>query len=139
MNIDKKIKNKAQQIIHILFRRGDLKYPDNCQNCGVKSKLHAHHIDYNKPTTVVFLCPACHGKVHSKKIEIKQDICFEYFYDGKSHRTLTVGRAISNGKTVPAICIVGRWLEAIGWVPGSRYEIFAINKTITLKRLDQSR
>ncbi len=36
---------------------------DYC-SCGSKSKSHGHHEDYNKPLQVIWVCPACHLKIH---------------------------------------------------------------------------
>ena len=37
---------------------------------------------------------------------------------------------------VPAIVLMGNWLEAIGWGIGKTYEIVAVGKEIRLKRID---
>lgn len=37
---------------------------------------------------------------------------------------------------VPAIVLLGNWLDAIGWKIGKKYEIVAIDKEIRLKRVD---
>jgi len=63
-----------------------IRYRDKykCQNCGIpeiecNSKLHVHHIDYNKqnlnPNNLISLCSSCHAKttvsnLHKKKFWI---------------------------------------------------------------------
>lgn len=50
------------------LRRGALSRPAKCENCGTdpglmknkKSKIQAHHEDYNKPFDVKWLCVKCH-------------------------------------------------------------------------------
>lgn len=39
--------------------------PLYCEACDGETKLHAHHPDYDKPLTVVWLCISCHAKLHS--------------------------------------------------------------------------
>lgn len=48
--------------------RGRITRPETCQRCGDKpplakdgrSRIHAHHHDYNKPLDVEWLCAKCH-------------------------------------------------------------------------------
>lgn len=42
--------------------------PPECQSCGSKVRLHAHHPDYSKPLEVKWLCPLCHFAVHRGEI-----------------------------------------------------------------------
>jgi hypothetical protein len=35
------------------------------QNPGKRKKIQAHHVNYNKPLEVVWLCTDCHGHVHA--------------------------------------------------------------------------
>ena len=32
--------------------------------CFSKDRLHGHHVDYDKPLSVVWLCVSCHSKLH---------------------------------------------------------------------------
>lgn len=45
------------------LRRGLIK-PRQCENCGAE-KTEAHHPDYRRPLYVVWLCRACHKKLHA--------------------------------------------------------------------------
>ena len=46
-------------------RDGKITKGEACFFCGCGGKLHAHHHDYSKPLDVFWLCPACHGKLHT--------------------------------------------------------------------------
>ena len=46
--------------------KGIIKVPDMCRDCGANVKLDCHHMDYNNPLDVIFLCPLCHEKRHLK-------------------------------------------------------------------------
>lgn len=48
-----------------LVRAGKIKPADGCFFCGNGGKLQAHHHDYSKPLDVFWLCPPCHGKLHT--------------------------------------------------------------------------
>ena len=55
-------KAKARAYLRLAVIRGLIsKQP--CAICKY-SKAHAHHIDYTKPLSVVWLCRSCHGKEH---------------------------------------------------------------------------
>lgn len=54
-----------QQVVRAL-KKGKIKKPETCLMCGKNDKLHAHHSDYKKPLEVVWVCPSCHRKIHSK-------------------------------------------------------------------------
>jgi len=47
-----------------LEKSGVLIRPDRCSQCGVRSKIVAHHPDYSKPELVMWLCLDCHGLEH---------------------------------------------------------------------------
>lgn len=44
-----------------------------CQSCGAESK-HMHHEDYEQPYRVVFLCVACHRRVHHNTIKCPKPV-----------------------------------------------------------------
>lgn len=56
---------KATNAVYNAVRDGFLKPPSRCELCGVDSKLHGHHFDYEKPLVVVWLCAACHRQAHA--------------------------------------------------------------------------
>ena len=41
-----------------------------CQVCGRKTDVQAHHEDYEKPLDVMWLCPPCH---HARHQQLKQE------------------------------------------------------------------
>jgi hypothetical protein len=43
---------------------GDLLKAENCEICGNRSKLYAHHEDYNQPLKVLWVCCSCHKNLH---------------------------------------------------------------------------
>lgn len=62
----------ARQAVHWALHTGKLVRPEQCQQCGVtppktsngRSRLHAHHDDYQAKLDVRWLCSLCHGKAH---------------------------------------------------------------------------
>lgn len=64
------LKYIAHYAIKQAVRYGRIIPPIICQHCFSRTKLEAHHEDYNRPLDVVWLCAPCHGKRH---IEIKQN------------------------------------------------------------------
>ena len=56
----------ARRIFQKQLKTGIVKRPDKCSNCGNFAKIQAHHHDYTKPFSVVWLCVACHNAVHRK-------------------------------------------------------------------------
>lgn len=55
---------KARNAVSNAIRDGRLKRGDKCYFCESDQRLHAHHEDYDHPLDVVWLCAACHGKLH---------------------------------------------------------------------------
>jgi predicted Zn-ribbon and HTH transcriptional regulator len=57
-------KDILRQATKDAIRRGTIKVPDNCAECGAETKLDCHHQEYDDPMNVVFLCVRCHDKRH---------------------------------------------------------------------------
>jgi hypothetical protein len=55
---------KAQTAVGNAVRDGKLTR-GLCAMCGSKNNIHAHHRDYRKPLDVVWLCAACHHRIHA--------------------------------------------------------------------------
>lgn len=50
--------------IGYLIKKGVIKKSTTCSSCGRICKLHAHHVNYDNPYDIIWLCPSCHGKLH---------------------------------------------------------------------------
>jgi len=68
-----KLKNtdkvKCQDLLRYAVRSNILYKPDFCFECKrrfLTREIQGHHIDYSKPLNVIWLCPACHTKIHKE-------------------------------------------------------------------------
>jgi hypothetical protein len=52
---------------------GLLKRPSRCTNCNKRCYLYRHHINYNDPINVIFLCKRCHEKADRELWGINND------------------------------------------------------------------
>ncbi len=57
-------KQRAHDLVSRAVRKGKLVRPSRCSICGKYAKIEAHHSDYTKPLEVVWVCKACHWKLH---------------------------------------------------------------------------
>lgn len=58
------LRRKAHAVFHAALRRGDIRKPKACSECGRRPKsfmLRAHHVDHALPLDVEWLCTKCHG------------------------------------------------------------------------------
>ncbi len=60
-------KIKAQNAVHDAIKRGKLDRPWVCELCKAEVFIEAHHNDYAKPLEIVWVCAACHKKLHFHK------------------------------------------------------------------------
>ncbi len=74
--------DKAQNILEKAIARGIIQRKTHCENCNDtgtfkdgRTKIQAHHPDYNKPLDVMWLCQKCHHEWHknNKAIEKKEN------------------------------------------------------------------
>ena len=60
--------NPEKRAAHILLgnavAQGRVEKPDNCSMCKATGWIHGHHEDYMKPLDVIWVCAACHTKIH---------------------------------------------------------------------------
>ena len=72
----------AQNILEKAVKRGIITKKTHCEKCGDagtfkdgRTKIQAHHHDYNKPLDVIWLCQKCHHEWHknNKAIELKEN------------------------------------------------------------------
>lgn len=58
----------AQEQVHRAVRRGDLLKPSYCSNCDrgplPSREIHGHHLLYDLPLCVQWLCRECHYAAH---------------------------------------------------------------------------
>ncbi len=63
----------ARGKVHYALKMGKIVRPATCEACGEevgmnrggRSRLHAHHDSYRAPLDIVWLCPRCHGYMHT--------------------------------------------------------------------------
>ena len=58
-------KARIQDQLIYYVKKGDIIRPETCPRCGRKTKIHAHHVDYDHYTHFIWLCASCHKKEHS--------------------------------------------------------------------------
>jgi hypothetical protein len=59
-----KMKKRAQDLLNYYIKTGKIKKKIICENCKGKTKIEAHHPDYNFPLKVNWLCQICHQEWH---------------------------------------------------------------------------
>ena len=59
-------KVRAQSKLNWAVEKGEIKRPIICEDCGLEpdEPLHGHHQDYSRSLEVIWLCHACHMRVH---------------------------------------------------------------------------
>ena len=60
------VKNVVRYQTQKAIKKGIIKVPIICDECGEDEKLDCHHNDYNDPLDVSFLCTPCHYKKHRR-------------------------------------------------------------------------
>lgn len=66
-------KAKARNTVNWAVYVGKLSKPSFCDECTSKSRIEAHHEDYNLPLEVLWLCTDCHADLHKAKMLIKEE------------------------------------------------------------------
>ncbi len=65
---ERKRRSRCHRQVRKAIEMGSLVRPQRCSVCGRSrdevGRLYAHHEDYTRPLSVVFLCPSCHAIVH---------------------------------------------------------------------------
>lgn len=62
---ERRRKNKTRSLTRLAIMRGDLKVQTSCAFCESKEHLEVHHLNYDDPLDVIWLCRKCHRKAHS--------------------------------------------------------------------------
>ena len=72
--------DKAQNVLEYAIKSGNIKRLSRCENCGDtgvfkdgRTKIQAHHSDYNKPLDVKWLCQKCHHEWHKNNKAIEME------------------------------------------------------------------
>ena len=60
---------KAHDSLERNVKNGTIVKPMQCQCCGKKARLEAHHMDYARELDVIWLCVSCHRQYHLGKTE----------------------------------------------------------------------
>ena len=55
---------KAREKVSIAVKQGHLIRPQFCMICQSPGLVAAHHIRYDWPLAVIWLCPKCHAEIH---------------------------------------------------------------------------
>jgi len=76
----KKADDNAQNILEVAIRKGIIKRKTHCEVCNNtgtfrdgRTKIQAHHCNYNKPLDVLWLCQKCHHAWHKENNVIEKE------------------------------------------------------------------
>lgn len=61
------IARSAQSLLRYHILSGNIKKPENCEECGLAKKIEGAHKDYSRPLDVRWLCRSCHVKWDKKE------------------------------------------------------------------------
>lgn len=64
------IKNNIRNNLYNKIRLKKIIRPKFCSFCGSISKIEAHHINYDIPNYIVWLCKKCHMNRHRKVYQL---------------------------------------------------------------------
>ena len=75
-----KASDKSQNILEQAIKKGVVERKTHCEACGDsgsfkdgRTKVQAHHTDYNKPLDVLWLCQKCHHEWHKNNRAIEKE------------------------------------------------------------------
>jgi hypothetical protein len=57
-------KVRAHQMVRAAIKAGSMKRATLCEKCCSSGRIEAHHPDYAKPLSVLWLCRKCHSAAH---------------------------------------------------------------------------
>jgi len=57
---------KCHGAIRRAIKRGEMKRPTRCAECGGGKRILGHHPNYKQPLRVVWLCDTCHAERHKE-------------------------------------------------------------------------
>ena|ERR1051326_8611962 len=59
-------KGRARSLLNYYVKKGQVTKSSHCHSCKQTKPVEGHHIDYNKPLEVTWLCRGCHSDLHHK-------------------------------------------------------------------------
>lgn len=63
--VEERHRDSVRRAVRGAVQRGELSRPLRCENCKkIADRLEAHHVDYDKPLEVQWLCRRCHAGEH---------------------------------------------------------------------------
>lgn len=65
-------KIRAKNTITYAMTSGKILKPDFCMLCGGDKKIQAHHLNYEYPLLIVWVCAGCHRKIHNGTINMSE-------------------------------------------------------------------
>ena len=71
---DKFLKYRARRATRYAIRIGILKPLLKCELCSNSNNIQIHHIDYEKPENIKWLCRNCHIREHMKIRRIAEEL-----------------------------------------------------------------
>lgn len=60
----------ANRVFSNAIRDGKVTRPEGCWHCGSPDRIEGHHVHYDLPLDVVWLCISCHRTVHRQQVLI---------------------------------------------------------------------
>lgn len=59
-------RKKIQRQLINAVRLDEIKRPEICSQCGRKTRIQAHHFNYDHFMNIIWLCASCHKNEHNK-------------------------------------------------------------------------
>ena len=57
---------RARSRLYYAIKTGKMHNPGKCSSCGSQKNIGGHHNDYGLALDVIWLCSACHNRLHRK-------------------------------------------------------------------------
>lgn len=59
-----RLRDRARRKLDYAVRKGRMVRPSKCPVCGSSKEIQGHHVDYERPLDVEWLCRTCHRWRH---------------------------------------------------------------------------
>lgn len=73
-------KEKAHNILGTTVWNNRISKPKICDRCGGGGQIHGHHLNYNEPLNVIWLCRECHDSLHGRNHVYMNSLMAEVSY-----------------------------------------------------------